>query len=63
MQKAKVLHDQVQLSLFHPRPSLPRWSELPTEVRETSRDLFAQVLTAYLADHTPGFLEKEIGNE
>ena len=63
MHTAKVLHDQFQLSLFHPRPSLPRWSELPTEVRETTRDLIAQVLSAYLADHASRSLKKEIGNE
>ncbi len=63
MHKAYVLHDQVQLNLFHPRPTLPRWAELPMEVREAACELIAQVLSAHLADHASGSHEKEFGNE
>jgi len=63
MRKAKVFHDQVQLNLFHPRPILPRWIELPTEVREEVCELVAQLFSAYVADQVSGSHTKEFDNE
>ena len=63
MRKAKALHDQVQLDLFQPRPLLPRWIELPTEVREEVCELIAQLFCAYVADQVSGAHAKEFDNE
>lgn len=63
MRKAKVLYDQVQLELFHPRPTLPRWIDLPTEVREEVGELVAQLLSVYVADQVLGTHAKEFDNE
>lgn len=63
MRKANVLRDQVQLNLFHPRPRLPRWIELPTEVREEVCELVAQLLSEFVADQVSGAHAKEFDNE
>ena len=63
MRKEKVLSDEVQLNLFRPRALLPRWIELPTEVREEVCELIAQLFCAYVADQVSGAHTKEFGDE
>ena len=63
MRKEKALYDQVQLNLFQPRALLPRWIELPTEVREEVCELIAQLFGAYVADQVSGAHAKEFDDE
>lgn len=62
MDKSKAVH-AVQMNLFLPRPTLPRWTQLPTEVQETTRELVVQILCEYLTEQTSESSEKEVGNE
>ena len=63
MDKSNVLHDRVQLNLFHPQPTLPQWTQLPTEVREAACELLVQMLSTYLVGHASGSHEGESDNE
>lgn len=47
MDKSKVAY-AVQLNLFLPRPTLPRWTQLTPEVHEAVRELVIQMMYEHL---------------
>ena len=63
MDELKVSHDPVQLNLFQPPPTLPRWSHIPMEIREAVCQLLAQMLSANLADRAQASQQKEPSHE
>jgi len=58
MDKSKLLPD-IQLNLFYPRPTLPRWTQLPPEVREAACELVAQMLSEYFTGQVSSSEQKE----
>ncbi|HUT90233.1 MAG TPA: hypothetical protein VMY37_12095 [Thermoguttaceae bacterium] len=63
MDHSKPLHDDVQFSLFHPKPTFPRWAQLPTKMQEATCELPAQMLIEYLAGRAWSSQQKESVNE
>ena len=63
MDKPKESHELVQLNLFQPPLALPRWSRVPMEVRETVRELIAQMLSAHLTGRVSASRQKELIDE
>jgi acyl-CoA reductase-like NAD-dependent aldehyde dehydrogenase len=48
-----------QLGLFHPRPSTPRWADLPVEARQQVLSLLARLLRS----HRRALLVERLGRE
>jgi hypothetical protein len=63
MSYPKSLHDDVQLNLFHPQPTLPRWAQLPVKPREAACELLAQMLTEYCVGQAHNSKQKEPNDE
>ena len=63
MDHLRVLRDDVQLNLFHHQPVPPRWAQLPSEARETTCELLAQMLNEYFAGRSGTSPEKELSHE
>ena len=53
----------VQMNLFLPCPTLPRWTQLPTEVQEVARELVIQMMCEYVAEQVSQSSEEEFGHE
>ena len=51
---------RAQLDLFAPRPSIPRWSELPRPVRRTIKTQLATLIRQHVSRLSHG---KEAGDE
>lgn len=62
MDKLKTVQ-AVQLNLFLPRPTLPRWTQLTPEVQEAVREFVIQMLCEHLADQLSDSLEEEFDHE
>lgn len=62
MDKSKTVQ-AVQLSLFLPRPTLPRWTQLTPGVQEAVRELVIHMLCEHLTDQVPESFEEESNNE
>ena len=62
MDKLKLLQE-VQLNLFHPQPSLPRWDQIPTEVQKATCKLLAQMLIEYFTGRARTSQQKELIDE
>ncbi len=49
MQRPPSYRHADQLSLFHPRPTVPQWHKLPAPVQQRVTRLLAQLLREHLA--------------
>ena len=54
---------QTQLSLFHPRPKMPSWPQLPVSVRRKTTNLLARLLREHRARLLANENAEEVADE
>lgn len=60
MRYVKDLRPLDQLTLFHPRPTIPQWKSLPVEVREHTLRLLARFIRQH---RRARLVEREVRDE
>jgi len=63
MRKIPIRRRETQLSLFHPRPQTPLWSEIPIAFRRTATRLIARLLREHRARLLASENAKETADE